>query len=87
MKKIKFWMAISLVIIILMGATLGGSIVTFIIFLTRAPIAGDIPQNVILLSIISYALLAIFALLVVALGFTLAKYRQLGIQKQIDEGK
>ncbi len=57
-----------------MGSSLGGSVVTFILFLNKAN-STNVGQNAVLLAIISYILLSVFVVLLIALMFSINKLR------------
>lgn len=61
-KQYRLYFIITITLTVLMGACLGVSVVTFIFYLVEV-----IPSNVVILSIISYALLATFIVLFIVL--------------------
>lgn len=61
-KQYRLYFIITIILTILMGACLGVSVVTFIMYLNEAT-----PSNVVIMSVVSYSLLASFIVLFIIL--------------------
>ena len=82
-KKIRNYYYAMVAILILMGATLGGSIATFVIFLSYAP-GQNIGPRLLHVNLISYVLLLSFIILFIIFVFLLIKVRTVKLENTIE---
>ena len=83
-KRIRFYIILAFIDTVLMGASIGGSITAFIIFLNRAtgtPVGG----RLLLLNIMSYVLLLTFAIFLILFVLILRKIRTIRLENHIQE--